>query len=44
LAELDGVIEFSKQHAAHEDELYAPTMATVDAEAGWLYARQTDYT
>jgi hypothetical protein len=33
LAELDGVIEFSRQHAAHEDELYAPTMATVDAEA-----------
>ena len=40
LAELDGVIEFSRQHAMHEDELYAPTMASVDAEAAASMKRE----
>ena len=40
LAELDRVIEFARQHAMHEDERYAPTMATVDAEAAASMKRE----
>jgi hemerythrin-like domain-containing protein len=40
LTELDRVIEFLKQHATHEDELYAPSMATVDAAAAASMKRE----